>query len=92
MDLQNVTRNPETLQGGQILTSQDMHDILAWGKDRGYSGHLNFAQDGTVTMALTSPNGDMSQTAKVGDWAVLKNGVSVVLVPESQASALYSIA
>lgn len=88
----NVVRNPETLQGFQILTSQDMHDILAWGKDNGYSGHLNFDAAGQVTMSMTSPNGDVSQTAKLGDWAVVKNGVSVALVNEAQAGALYSVA
>lgn len=90
--LVNVIRNQETLQGFQILTSQDMRDILEWAKDHGYAGHMNLDGEGNFTLGLTSPSGDTSQNAKFGDWAVVKNGVSVTLVPEAQAPALYSIA
>lgn len=92
MQLFNVIRNAESLQGGQILTSQDMHDVLAWAKDHGYTGHINLDEAGNFTMALTSPNRDTSQTARLGDWAVLKNGAVVNLVDQTQAGALYSIA
>lgn len=86
----NVVRNPETLQGFQINTSQDMHDVLAWGKDHGYAGHMNVDGAGVFSLGLTSPNGDTAQTARLGDWAVIKNGVTINLVDQNQAGALYS--
>jgi hypothetical protein len=92
VDILNLTRNQEVLQGGQIQSSADMHTILAWGEPNGYTGHINLDSNGVWTLGLTAPGGTTAQSGKIGDWVVLKNGTVATLVPNEQAPSLYSIA
>lgn len=90
--LVNLTRNQEVLQGYQIENNTDLYTVWDWALNRGYTGHLNGDTNGNRTIGLTAPGGNVSQSASIGDWAVLKNDITVTLVPASQAPALYSLA
>lgn len=92
MDIVNLSRNQEVLQGGQIQNSLDMHTVLDWGSSHGYIGHINLDNNGSWTMGLTAPGGNTSQSGTIGDWVVLKNNATITLVPAAQAPALYSLA
>lgn len=92
MDIVNLTRNAEVLNGGQINSLADMHVVQAWCEGKGYACHVNLDASNTPTMGITAPGGNTSQSAQVGDWIVLKNGVTVTVVPAEQAPSLYSIA
>jgi hypothetical protein len=92
VDIVNLARNTETLQGGQIATAADMFTILDWGEENGYRGHINLDSSGNWSMSLTAPGGNTSQTGKIGDWVVLKNGTVATIVPSEQAPSLYSVA
>lgn len=87
----NITRNTETLIGYQISTAQDMWTVYDWASSHGYSAHMNTDSNGNRTLGVTSPGGDKSQTAVMGDLAVLKNNTELTLVPAAQAAGLYTI-
>lgn len=89
-EIVNLTRNAEVLQGFQMETSADMHTVVAWGESRGYAGHINLDPNGIWSMSLTAPNGT-AHPGRIGDWVVIKNDASAVIVPQEQAPSLYSI-
>lgn len=85
-----VTRNEETLQAMQIETREEMFTVYAFATDHGYTAHLNADANGQHTLGITAPGGNTSQSARINDWAVLKNGAIVTLVPAEQAGVLYT--
>ena len=80
MDIVNLSRNQAVLQGGQILTRADMFDVYDFAVTHGYSAHMNADSNGNDTLGLTAPGGGTSQQARI-----------ITLVPQEQASSLYSI-
>lgn len=87
----NVTRNTETLIGYQISTNADMWTVFDWASTHGYSANMNTDSHGVRTLGVTAPGGATSQSAVIGDLAVLKNNTELNLVPASQAPGLYTI-
>ena len=88
----NVVRKPEDLVAYQLTTSDTMYTALKYMAAKGYSGHLNFAANGTPTMNLTGPQGNTSQSGYINDWIVVTNDTTAEIVPAAQASSLYQVA
>lgn len=90
MPLINVVRKPETLKALQLTSEDQMWEVWKFAKARGYMAHVNADSTGTVTLGLTSPQGNTSESARLNDWALVTNDTIVQLVPAAQATSLYA--
>lgn len=92
MALVDVSRQTETLQAFHITSSQDMYDALAYISQGHWGGHLNCTPGATQqwTMGITSPTSNVSQSANVGDWIIIKNSAEAEVCTNAQFQAMYS--
>jgi hypothetical protein len=90
MALINVTRKAEALQAYQLTTVDDMFAALKFLATKGYGGHINCTSGTVWTLGIQS--GNVSQSAVIGDWIVIKNGTYAEVVLASQAASLYQLA
>lgn len=93
MSLITITRQPDELQGYQLTSPESMIAALAYIAQGGYSGNINRATSGGVTtwtMWLQSPIQNTSQSAKIGDWIVIRNNSIASVIPEANFAALYN--
>jgi hypothetical protein len=86
----NLTRNEETLIGFVVEGIADMHAIQAWCDTANYGCNVNLPIDGAPTINVISPGG-AAMPGAVGDWAIIKNGVQITLVPAQLGPSLYTV-
>jgi hypothetical protein len=84
-----VTRKAETLQQFQLLSGQDMFSALDYIKGGGYTGHINLDSSGVYTLGITAPGQTTSQSARINDYIIIKNGAIAEVNTPAQFSANY---
>lgn len=93
-ELITVTRQADNLQGYQLTNAADMVAALQYLSAGGYTGHINCAStEGSAvwTMGLQSPGQNVSQSATIGDWIIIKNNAVASVVPAAQFTQLYNV-
>ena len=90
MQLYNLSRNKESIIGGQIGGREDMQFLQTWCETNGYACYVNVDQNGQWTGNITTPTGQQLPLA-VGLWAVLKNGVELNVYTPDQGGAHFTV-
>ena len=95
MALINVTRKPTSLQAYQLINVDDMIAALKYLVQRGYWGHINVDQSGTVTMGFRNATSD--HNAALTNWIVIENATansigSVKALTDAQYQLMYQSA